>query len=128
MGIPTKRVEIKLGDGTKKRYLRFDFEAICRLREETGEGMDPVLRRAGMLDPLSIIALTWAGLLHMEADLTIKKVRKLINLEDIRELLENILLAVKLGTGQKADADDDDDEEEDGDSGNPEGAAEEESP
>ena len=119
MGYPTRRVEIKLGDGTKKRYLRYDFEAVCRIREETGEGLDPVLRRAGTMDPLSIIALVWGGLLHSEPDITIKEVRKLINLEDIRQVLEIIIKATKRGTGQE-------DEDEDGDGpGKPETVGEE---
>ena len=112
MGIPTKRVQIKLGDGTKKRFLRFDFEAISRLEEEIGEPLELTLRRAATLSARSITGLVWAGLLHEEPEITIKKVRSLIPLDDIKGILEIVTNAVMRGTGQK-----DEEEEEEGDKG-----------
>ena len=101
MSFPTKRVPIKLGDGTKKRFIRYDFEAIERLEEEVGEPLELTLRRAATLSARSISGLVWAGLLHAEPDLTRKQVVKLINLEDIKVTLETVMDAVKRGTGQK---------------------------
>jgi hypothetical protein len=103
MSYPTKRVPIKLGDGTKKRYLRFDFPAISRLEEEIGEPLELTLRRATSLSARAISGLVWAGLLHAEPDLTREQVVKLIPLDKVKEVLEAVLKAVKVGTGQKVD-------------------------
>jgi hypothetical protein len=118
MGYPTKRVEIKLGDGTKKRFLRFDFEAVSRLEEELGETLEITLRRAASLSARSICGLVWAGLLHAEPDITMKKVRAMIPLHNIKGILEIVTTAVNRSTGL---AEEEDEEDEEGKGGAPEG-------
>lgn len=71
---PSRRVPVRLGDGTKKRYLRYDARALVRLEEELGVAPTTALQRAAQMSMKALCTMVWAGLLHDEPDLTVDEV------------------------------------------------------
>jgi len=100
MGTPTKRTLVKLGDGTKKRYFRFTWAAIRRLKEETGQPLELTLTLLARMDADAINAAVWAGLLYDEPEITMEEVEGLINLNSIEELIKRILTDLTIAMGK----------------------------
>ena len=105
MSAPIKRIPIKLGDGTKKRFLKFTFRAIARMEEELGESLEITLRRAAQLSARAVSGLVWAGLLHEEPEMTREKVIDLIPLGQIKPIVETVTQAISTAMGQAPDPD-----------------------
>lgn len=100
MGAPTNRTLVKIGDGTKKRYLRFTWKAIRRLKEETGQPLELTLTLLGRMDADAINAAVWAGLLHDEPEITMDDVEDLIHFDGLDKLIKHVLTVLTLAMGK----------------------------
>ena len=100
MASPTNRTPAKLGDGTKKRYLRFTWKSIRRLKEETGQPLDLTLTLIAKMDADAINAAVWAGLLYDEPEITMEEVEDLIHLNGLEELIKRILTDLTIAMGK----------------------------
>lgn len=97
---PTKRFPIRIGDGTKDRFLRFTNDSLVRLEEETGTTPAFLLQRLSSGSALSVTRLIWAGLLHAEPALEFAQVRKMIDLTRFEEYSRAILSAYAVAVGK----------------------------
>ncbi len=107
---PTKRIAIKIGDGTKKRYLRFTSASLERLEEETGETPDRTAEKMSRFSVRSASSFLWAGLLHEEPELKRKEVLEMFPLDKYQETVKLIISAYTRAVGLPEPPEDEEEE------------------
>lgn len=103
MSYPTKRVPVKLGDGTKKRFLRYDPRALVWMEEQSGQAPATLFQRMGMSSLKALAVLVCAGLIHDEPDLTAEDTADLIPLDRMDEIAATVTLAYVRAVGKESD-------------------------
>ena len=76
--MPIKSVPIELD---KRRNLRFDYNALCELEGHLGVSIPNLgnILASGSVGLKEIRAILWAGLLHEDESLTVKKVGEILD-------------------------------------------------
>lgn len=74
----------------KPRTLRYDLNALAELEDATGLDVGEIekLAQSGKLGMKFIRAFLWAGLIHEDAELTIKGVGGMVDLDNMQEISE----------------------------------------
>lgn len=92
-----KAVPVELGGTT--RHLVYDFNALCRLRDE---GVDAFkLDDTSLGDPRTIRALVWAGLLAESPDLTVTEVGGWLDMSNLPTVAQAFTKAFERSTKQE---------------------------
>jgi hypothetical protein len=87
--MPKQSIPIELGG--KTRHLRYTFNSLCRLEEETGIPIGDIGNfKSGSLRLTTLRALIWAGLVHDDKDLTPEAVGEIFEDMDLGTIADKI--------------------------------------